>query len=164
MVCLRTSSRYLNINDNNAHIILRIKIYSPIYMLYINILFEGISDIGNWYGASNRHVITFSTNQGKHQSNTYLENIEACLDARVFGQRITFESKVLMLGRKWKSRVQHQIHLTEDLRWDLLFMRLIFHILQKFGSCIRDGLMVLSKNFLDRFAIKSSKWPDFGVL
>ena len=24
--------------------------------------------------------------------------------------------------------------------------------------------MVLSKNFLDRFAIKSSKWPDFGVL
>ena len=43
-------------------------------------------------------------------------------------------------------------------------MQLIFHILQKFGICIRDGLMALSKNFLDRFAIKSSKCPDFVVL
>ena len=43
-------------------------------------------------------------------------------------------------------------------------MQLIFHILRKFGICIRDGLMALSKNFLDRFAIKSSKWPDFVVL
>ena len=79
-------------------------------------------------------------------------------------QRYSVSESFLMLGRKWKSRVQHQIHLTEDPRWDLLFMQLIFHILQKFGICIRDGLMALSKNFLDRFAIKSSKWPDFGVL
>ena len=62
------------------------------YRLFINIWFEGISDIGNWYGASNRHVITFSTNQGKHQSNTYLENIEACLGARVFDHRITVDA------------------------------------------------------------------------
>ena len=79
-------------------------------------------------------------------------------------QGYSVSESLLMLGRKWKSRVRLRIHLIEDLRWDLLFMQLIFHILQKFGICIRDGLMALSKNFLDRFAIKSSKWPDFVVL
>ena len=123
--------------------------YSPyIGGIFIH-YFIGISDIGNWYGASNRHVIAFSTNQGKHQSN----NMHFV--ARIVDHRITFPNHIflLMLDRKWKSRVQHQIHLIEDLRWDSLFMQLISHIRQKFGICIRDGLMTLLNNSLDRFAI-----------
>ena len=61
-----------------------------LYRLYIDGIFIhgfiGISNIGNWYGASNRHVIAFSTNQGKHQSN----NMHFV--ARIVGQRITLDA------------------------------------------------------------------------